>query len=297
MNEAATLSAQALQQRVSNLIERKRYDHASAILAQALAQYPDDADLLYESALLDYMQERNGAAKTTLQSLLTREPTHFQARYLLFGVLQDEGELAQAELLLLDLIQDYPEAAVLYARYAMLMFRTQHLKKGHALAREALRLDPNDDLALMACMMGDMITGQQHAEQANLAQLMSRHPESISTAHMLISHLVQRGQYGAAKRIAIQLLQTQPDSKAILTMVVELDCLSHWSMLPLWPLNRWGWLASGVLYILTLVLLNWLRQTSPQSVATVGSLMLGYVAYSWLYPPILKRWLSHGAGI
>lgn len=297
MNDGAPLSARDFQQRISHLIERSRYDHAGTILAQAMAQYPDDPDLLYESALLDYLQERNDSAKATLQTILRNQPGHFQARYLLFGVLQDEDELAQAELLLLDLIRDYPESAVLYAKYAMLMFRTRHLKKGHALAREALRLDPNDDLALMACMMSDMISGQRRAEQTSLAELMMRHPENLGTAHMLITHLVQRGRYRAAKRIAIQLLQAQPDSRHILTLVVELDCLSHWSMWPLWPLNRWGWLASGVLYILTLIGLNWIHHAHPQLSGPANAIMFSYVAYSWLYPPLLKRWLKYRAGI
>lgn len=297
MSADGVLSARDFAQQLDKLIERKRFANATTLLAEALGQYPDHSDLLYASALIDYLTDANEQARATLHSVLTRDPEHFRARALLASVCQDLGDMEQSEALLLDLLKDYPEAGQLYARYAMLMYRTMHVDKAKALAREALRLDPEDEVALTACMIGDMIDGRKGDEKQTLAALMMRHPESISTAHMLIRHLVSHGQYGAAKRIAIELLKLDPASSEALKLVVELETLSHWSMLPLWPLNRWGWAASAGLWVLTLVLINLAPRIAPGAGGWVSYGLLAYCAYSWLYPPLLKRHLKRRAGI
>jgi len=297
MNDGGVITARGFAQQLDGLIERKRYTHARALLAEALGQYPDDSDLSYASALLDFLSDDHQESRTTLQRVLMRDPDHFAARSLLAVVCQGLDDLEQSEAVLLDLLKDYPEAAQLYARYAMLMYRTMHVDKAKQLAREALRLDPQDELALTACMIGDMIDGRGGDEKETLAALMVRHPESVSTAHMLIRHLISRGRYGAARRIAIELLKLEPSSQQALSLVIELDALSHWSMLPLWPLNRWGWAASAGLWVMTLLLLNLAPKIVPGSSASVSFALLGYCAYSWIYPPLLKRWLKRRAGI
>ncbi len=297
MNDGAVMTARGYAQQLDGLIERKRYAHANVLLAEALGQFPDDSDLLFTSALLEHINDDHTEARAILQRVLMRDPEHLQARSLLAVVYQETDELEQSEAVLLDLLKDYPEAAPLYARYAMLMYRTMHVEKAQALAREALRLDPEDELALTACMIGDMIDGRGGDEKETLAALMARHPESVTTAHLLITHLVSRGKYRAARRIAIELLKLDPSSQDALALVVELDALSHWSTLPLWPLNRWGWAASAGLWVLTLFLLNLAPRIAPGSGPVVSYALLAYVAYSWIYPPLLKRWLKRRAGI
>ncbi|NHZ79924.1 tetratricopeptide repeat protein [Massilia sp. CCM 8695] len=297
MNDHVVLTARELSARLLGLIERKRYAQARDVLAEALAQYPDDSDLLYGSALLDYLTDRRDAARATLHSVLGSSPGHVAARSLLATLYQDSEELPAAEAMLLDLLKEYPESGHLYARYAMLMYRTMHLDKAQALAHEALRLEPDDELALIACMMGDLIEGRRSAGQERLSVMMSRHPESLSTARMLITHLVQRGKYRAAKRIAIELLKQHPDSHEILTLVVELDALSHWSMLPLWPLNRWGWGATIGLWVLTVIVINGAGRVAPHAVGPLSAGLIGYCVYSWIFPSLLKRWLKRRAGI
>jgi tetratricopeptide (TPR) repeat protein len=297
MSEGSILQAHEYAERLHGLIERKRYTHAASTLAEALAQYPADSELLYASAVLDYMRGNKDEARSTLHAMLTRAPEHFGARSLLVHVYEDAGDLEQAEAVLIDLLKDYPASAHQFARYAMLMYRTLHIDKAKALAREALRLDPEDELALTACMMGDMIDGRSGAERQSLAELIGRHPESVATAHMLIRHLAARGRYRAARRIAIELLTLYPDSPDILALVVELDTLSHWSMLPLWPLNRWGWGASAGLYVLTVILVRVVAQLAPAWSTVFSFTLIGYCVYSWVYPPLLKRWLKRRAGI
>ncbi len=297
MNDHSVLSARDYSRRVQGLIERNRYAQARDELAEALAQYPDDSDLLYGAALVDYLTGKPDDAREALLRVLSREPDHAAGRSLLATLYQEKGELPAAETVLIDLLRDYPASGHLYARYAMLMYRTMHIDKAKALAHEALRLDPDDELALIACLMGDLIDGRKGAEQERLAALMTRHPESTGTAHMLITHLVRRGKYRAAKRIAIELLKQNPGSREILGLVVELDALSHWSMLPLWPFNRWGWAASVVLWVAMVAVFSGAGNLAPHILGPLNIFLIGYCVYSWIFPPLLKRWLKRRAGI
>lgn len=297
MNDHTVLSARDYSLRVEGLIERDRYAQARAELGEALAQYPDDSDLLYCSALVDYLTGQPDDARATMLRVLSREPDHYAGRSLLATLHQDSGDLAAAELVLIDLLRDFPESGHHYARYAMLMYRTMHLDKAKALAHEALRLDPDNEMALIACLIGDLIDGRKGAEQERLAVLMRRHPESAGTAHMLITHLVRRGQYRAAKRIAIELLKLNPNSREILALVVDLETLSHWTMLPLWPFNRWGWAASVVLWVATVAVFSGAGKVAPHILGPLNIVLLSYCAYSWIFPSLLKRWLKRRAGI
>ncbi|KQQ32439.1 hypothetical protein ASF61_15530 [Duganella sp. Leaf126] len=297
MSEHALLPARAYAQQIDGLLERSRYAQARVLAGEALKQYPDDHGLLFAAARLDYETGASDDAGRTLQHILARDPEAYAARSLMVNVLQDRGDLPQAELLLIALIRDYPEAGVQYARYALLMYRTLHIEKAQALAREAFRLDPNNELALTTCLIGDIIDGRRGAEQAGLARLLQGHPESENTARMLITHLVSRGRYKAAKRIAAELLTLYPQSREVLELVVQLDAQSHWTMLPLWPFNRWGWPATAGFYLVTLLVLNLIRQQAPTFSSAATWTLLGYCAYSWIYPPLLTRWLKRRAGL
>lgn len=297
MTDHALLSARDYTVQVEGLIERGRYAQARVLIGEALAHYPQDSSLLFAAARIDYDSGDSDAARHTLHQILAHDPDHYPARSLMVSILQDAGDLPAAELLLIELLREYPEASFQYARYALLMYRTLHIDKAKALAREAYRLDPNNELALTTCLIGDIIDGRRGAEQAGLARLLQGHPESENTARMLITHLLARGQYRAAKRIAVELLKLYPNSREVLELVVQLDALSHWSMLPLWPLNRWGWAASGALYLIALVGLNLVRSQAPLFSSMATYTLIGYCIYSWVYPPLLTRWLKRRAGL
>ncbi len=298
MNDSATLSAAQYQQRVANLIERGRFDLARQELTTALGQFPQHSDLLYEAARLDLREDNPQAAYDTLQQLLASDPEHLYGRFLLAVVLEELHQLPRAEEVLLDLLSDYPEQAALYAHYAMLMYRTLHVEKAKALSREAVRLDPDNEQALAACLIGDLIDGRTVAQQGKLHELLRKHPEDMSTSRLLIAHLVDHGKYWSAKRVAVELLRAQPNSPELLKLVVDLEFLAHWSMIPLWPLNRWGIGATISLYVLTLLGMTQLRKHLDADImGSVNIALLCYVVYSWIYPPILRRWIKRRAGV
>ena len=90
-------SAEAYARQVGELLDRRRSAQARNLLREALASFPDDADLLLQGARADALEDRNASAIETLQRVVARQPDHFGAQAFLLSLLTEEGELAEAE--------------------------------------------------------------------------------------------------------------------------------------------------------------------------------------------------------
>ena len=78
-------------------------------------------------------------------------------------------------------------------------------------------------------------------ESEHLLRLLQAHPEQVITATTLVVALSEQGRSREALRIAQELLRNQPDNPHVLALVRELKMQTHWTMLPLYPMQRWGW--------------------------------------------------------
>jgi len=269
-------------------IERRRLADAKRVLSQALTQYPQDPDLLYQSAQAEWLGDENETAEKTVRQVLVSNPEHAPARQLLAFMLVERKEYADAELLLIGLLREYPESAELYGRYSQLMLRTLHLEKAEQLAREGLRYDPEDDECLMATALCE--TARSGARpNAALQKLLAAHPESMSAVHALVVALVDSGRIDEAHRIAQGAMRADPANEHLVELVRELRIQNHWSMKPLWPLQKWGWGASVAMWIGGIVMIRALSKTAPELAAPVAFTWLGYCIYSWVWPPLIRR--------
>jgi tetratricopeptide (TPR) repeat protein len=73
-------------------------------------------------------------------------------------------------------------------------------------------------------------------------------------------------------------------------LVRELTIETHWSMVPLYPMRRWGWAGAIGIWGAAVIGLNALEGLVPSSV--LGILLViwfTYVVYSWVWPTQLKR--------
>jgi len=282
-NSAAVIAEQAFY-----FIERRRLEDARRVLAQGLKQYPQDPDLLFHSAQVEWLADRNKDAEATVRQVLVSDPFHPPARQLLASILTESGEFADAELLLISLLRDFPENPDLYGRYSHLMLRALHLDKAEQLAREGLRYDPENDECLMASALCETARSGARPNQG-LERLLKSHPESLSSVHALVVALVDAGRINEAHRIAQGALRGDPANEHLVTLVRELRIQNHWSMKPLWPLQRWGWGASAVMWVGGIVVLRSLYQHAPQVATPVSFAWLGYCIYSWVWPPLIRR--------
>jgi predicted Zn-dependent protease len=292
VNEAASRHGYLLQ--LDALLERRRTDAARALLADALREFPDDPDLLFQAARADWLDDRNPQARDTVAQLLRHAPEHHGGRVMLFELLVEAGEVAEAEALVLQLLRENPFDADLCARYARLMLRTLHFDKARRLAAEAVRLDPAGDAGLRAQALCDLVLKRRTMDSAALQRMLQQHPDDYHTLELVFVALLQDGRSHAAQAVARTLLRARPDDPLALQRVQALQLQTHWTMWPLWPLTRFGWPAVIVLWLGSVLALNLLRGPAPQLAALLSPLLLGYVIYSWVWPPLLRRWLARG---
>ena len=94
-------------------------------------------------------------------------------------------------------------------------------------------------------------------------------------------------------RVARQLLRTRPDSEPVVRLVRQLELRTHWSLLPLYPMQRWGWGGAAAVTAIGIIGIRIADSRLSGSVAaTITLVWLGYVVYSWIWPGILRRWLK-----
>jgi tetratricopeptide (TPR) repeat protein len=275
---------------VRGLLDRRRYGQARTRLSAALQEYPSDVELLYLSSFVDYATDNNPAARATIRSALNADPQHAPSRDLFAHLLEEEKQFGEAERVRIELLRDYPEDPDYYASYAHLMLRTMNIDKARRLAQEGLRFEPEHAASLYVVALADLIDGRSSRDSTSLATLIRQHPEQVRTAIALIIALQDRGDTRGALRIAKELLRSQPDNEQFVQIVRELESVGHWSLLPLYPMVKWGWGGAIAVWFIGIVGLRALSGVvSPTVLGILSGVWVLYVVYSWVWPPLLKK--------
>lgn len=284
----AALAPEDVIAQVAALLQRRRMDLARALLKPALANHPDHAGLLLQSAWTDYLDDENENALSTVRQVLVSEPSNDNARVLYFELLAEEGKHQEAERVVIELLREYPEAADYYGRYAQLMLRTLNVDKALRLAREGLKYDPDNTECLVAQATCELIERPGDASHG-LQRLLVGHPQFIRTLLLVVVALEQRGDIRGASQVARELVGAQPDNERLVAVARELKIKAHWSLLPLWPIQKWGWGASFGIWLFTIVVSRTLGKANPAAAGVFVGVMLTYVVYSWVWPSLLRR--------
>ncbi|MDH4226570.1 MAG: tetratricopeptide repeat protein [Deltaproteobacteria bacterium] len=284
---------------IEHYVEIGRYGSAENLLGKALAKYPNDTLLLLFKAKTEEGSGSNAQALSTVRELLTKEPGHFEARVLLAKLLDEAGDLSGSELTLIGLLKEYPEAASLYASYSNLMLKTHNHEKAWLLAKEGLRFDPESHACKVVCVLIDMCHGKVEGASAGVSELFRDDPDALHVAWLLIMILEEKGRYKEALRVAREVLRQTPADADAVKAVIGLKVKSHWTMLPLYPLLRYGWTGSAAVWIAAMAFFGILQIIGPPPAVAVVFIVLwvGYVIMSWVWPPALTKWIERrGAG-
>jgi tetratricopeptide (TPR) repeat protein len=284
----ATSSNEAIAQ-IAALLERRRLDQARALLKPALENQPDHLGLILQSAWLEFLDDSPAVAMQSVRHVLASEPENASARFLYFQVLTELENYVEAERTIIGLLSDFPEEAHYYGRYADVMLRTLHFEKAMRLAREGLRYDPDDIACLTTQTICEFITHPTSRSNEGLQRLIVQYPQSTHTIRLVVIALVQRGDYSGAHRLSQELVRHDPQSESIVELARTLKIENHWSMLPLWPLRRYGWGASAAIWLLGVLGTRALSQVDPTLAAVFVTAFLIYVVYSWVWPSALRR--------
>jgi tetratricopeptide (TPR) repeat protein len=273
----------------AELLDRRRVERARQLLRPALEQHPHHSGLLYEAARTEVMDDRPETARALLAQLLALDPALPRARFLLFCVELDANSPESAEQLILGLLREYPQEPLYYAYYSRLMLRALDLKKATRLADEALRLAPQHEAALHAKALCDIADGRTGHDSEATIRLLLQHPDDAQTLRLMVTALVHADRPRDALRLARELLHAQPDDADLLEQVKELRAHTHWSLLPLWPMQKWGWTGSVVLWVAVLLVMQLLGRMAPEYSGGFSLFWLAFVIYSWAWPPLLRR--------
>lgn len=285
--ETPDLSAQ-FHAEAFNWYERGRFDRARNAIQQGLRIDPAHIELRRLNATISYLEDRDSEARDLALEILRDAPEDYGTRLLLAQAETALNHHSEAEAVLLDLLRDYPEDADLLSEYAKLMLRNLHLDKARALAGEALRLKPDGQNPLIVATLCDIAAGKRLPDQNSLAELLEHHPTANSTALMLISALLEAGKHADAQRVSSALVRADPQNRAAIVVAKQVAYTRHWSMRPLWPVQRFGWGGVFALWMLIVVLV---RVLPPPIVGPLSIIYLLYCLYSWVWPGLLRRWM------
>ncbi len=294
MNNVSNDHDTALAQ-LAALVDRRRYAAARDILGKVLPNYPDSPALLQYAAWIDWFEDKVEEALATVERILEIEPGSYSARFLLARIRAEQDQYAEAESVLIELLKEYPEEPALYAFYARIMLQTFHVGKAEKLANEALRRAPDHQDALNVHVLCGFIASPGNEQRERLQKLLREHPDQLDTTLRLVQLLVDQGKHREAYQLSRELVRHSPDNEGLVEMANELRRASHWSLVPLWPIQKWGWAASIGIWLAVVVLLRSeiLVDTPFEGYqAPIALVFLVYVVYSWVWPPLLKRLLA-----
>jgi len=184
----ADLPAVTIEQRIQvrqaeSQLLRDAGDHAGAyaVLDKALAEHPDDPDLLYDIAMVAEKLDRLDVVEARLGRLITLKPDNAQALNALGYTLVD---------------------------------RTQRAAEGLALIEKAHKLQPADPFILDSMGWAHYRLGQLDEAERYLRQAMSERPDAEIAAH-LGEVLWKKGEIERAREVWQSQLKSTPDSAVL----------------------------------------------------------------------------------
>src|SRR3954465_15387994 len=103
-NSGPTLGA--LLQQAHALIDRRRFLQARQLLATAAQSHPDNPQVLYLVAFIDYSEGKLGEAEKAVSWVLLQEPDHYGGRTLRAELHEARKQYAQADTVWIELLRD-----------------------------------------------------------------------------------------------------------------------------------------------------------------------------------------------
>jgi tetratricopeptide (TPR) repeat protein len=208
---------------------------------------------------------------------------------LLGRALQEMGELPAAERALLDGLALAPDDADLLCGYARLCLAANQVDKADQLAQRAAQLAPQAPAVYAARVQVAYAKGDDRAAQRISREFLAEHPENPSAHALHGSTSAVRGQVGPAYTGLRDAAAARPTEQVWAESAMEMRVARHPLMLPVRPILRYGPLKT---WLVAILLIFGLRSVGlPFLSFIVAMAWLAFCVYSWVVPPLLRRWM------
>lgn len=277
------------------LIELGKYPEAISRIETELKENPESSELFHARAYISWLNDELESGLALVEQGLAISPKHHGLRHIYFKILAESNLEAEAEGVIIELLSETPADEDYLCDYSRLMLRAFQIPKARKLCDEALRIAPDSDNALTLDYLINVCEGKVDHADKNLEQLVKNSPENEHTLSLIVSNLLNKNRFREAEPVVQELIRISPHEQGYIETAVDIRTVTHWSSRPLWIFNRFGWSGSIGLWIAVLVLVRVLDSDNSNS-TLVTYLIFGYlglVIYSWVQPPLLKRWLTY----
>lgn len=255
LSAADAMSALVFELRAAALLQLERYDEAGDAARQGLALGGPDPDLLGQLGIAEHRLGRHDTAERALLDGLALAPQHVSLLCVYAQLCLEHGQLDKARRLVGLAAAQEPDAPMVYS------------------ARVHLALADHDDALA----------------QRIAREFVAAHPENPQAHALLGGTSAARGQVRSAYSGLRQAVAHDPADRDYAQAAYEARIALHPLMLPIRPFVRFGPIKT---WIAAIVIIYGLRAVGLPLVSFVFAMLwVALCVYSWIVPPLVRRWL------
>jgi tetratricopeptide (TPR) repeat protein len=203
-----------------------------------------------------------------------------------------EHELGRSEIAeraLLDGLAMAPDDVELLCTYADVCAANGQVDKAARLVDRAAAVQPHAPMVYATRIQVAYARGDDRAAQRLSREFVAAYPENPAAHALLGGTSAARGQVGPAYEGFRQAAASMPAEQAFAESAMDLRIARHPLMLPIRPILRFGPLKTWVAAVLLIFGLRAAGLTALS--AAVALLWLVLCVYSWVVPPLVRRWV------
>jgi Flp pilus assembly protein TadD len=199
------------------------------------------------------------------------------------------GRSEVAERALLDGLALAPQDVDLLCTYADVCAANGQVDKAAKLVERAAAVEPHAPVVYATRIQVAYARGDDRTAQRISREFVAEYPENPAAHALLGSTSAVRGQVGPAYAGFRQAAAAMPTEQVFAESAMDLQIARHPLMLPLRPILRFGALKTWAVAVAAIFGLRALGL--PALSAVVAVLWLLFCVYSWVVPPLVRRWL------
>jgi tetratricopeptide (TPR) repeat protein len=269
------------------LVQLKRPAEALEKLGESFD--PEDPWDWWLRGLALYGLDRNAEAIEAAEQGLALDPESITLLALLARCRLDEGDLPRAEEAVLAALRLDAEDVDHLALYAHIVATAGQFDKARKLIERARQIDPENTAALRMQSTLAVARGDEREALLRSRELLTINPEDVHAHRIAGAVLHDRGNVDDAAEHLRSAVVIDPQQHDVAGLARENLLWRNPFMWPLRPLQRFG---LAPIWIGAVAVMFAARMFASNTVKLVIALVwLTYCVYSWVVPPLVRRWL------